>query len=346
MQKAFDFFVSHASEDKLDVALPLARALAERGYRVWIDTGELTVGDRLLKEVNRGLAQARYGIVVLSWAFFSKDWPQWELEGLAARENSEGRKIILPVWHGMTLPQIAEVAPTLAGRIGTNTTKGIPGVVDDLIRAVTEAGREFAPEALAASGVPGVNELLEREPLDWYADAEDSLELGHVASARISAAMQGFATRVNAFNAANQAIAAKGQRLGPKLLRAQINSVIPAFQDYAAALDNDGRRLAESVGAGLLAVSRGLVLDVSDSRQQNRARWSVWLRAIEAKAGQSRQVQANALKTIDGLGRHTGDFNRARQLLRRRIEEFVTQHDRVIEDIHEARRLLGEDDSG
>lgn len=36
-QLEYDVFISHASEDKNDVVRPLAKALVERGLRVWYD---------------------------------------------------------------------------------------------------------------------------------------------------------------------------------------------------------------------------------------------------------------------------------------------------------------------
>ena len=34
--KEYDFFISHASEDKYDVAIPLAEALSKLGFKVWL----------------------------------------------------------------------------------------------------------------------------------------------------------------------------------------------------------------------------------------------------------------------------------------------------------------------
>ena len=36
----FDVFISHASEDKSDVVLPLASRLHELGLKVWLDATE------------------------------------------------------------------------------------------------------------------------------------------------------------------------------------------------------------------------------------------------------------------------------------------------------------------
>jgi len=57
---AADVFLSHASEDKEAVVRPLASALSARGHTVWYDEFQLTVGDRLTAELDRGLAKCRF----------------------------------------------------------------------------------------------------------------------------------------------------------------------------------------------------------------------------------------------------------------------------------------------
>ena len=43
----WDAFISHASEDKADVAIPLSRLLMASGLKVWLDEGEIFIGDSL-----------------------------------------------------------------------------------------------------------------------------------------------------------------------------------------------------------------------------------------------------------------------------------------------------------
>jgi hypothetical protein len=50
-----DVFISHASEDKADIAHPLAAALKPRGLSVWLDENELSVGDSLRCKIDHGL---------------------------------------------------------------------------------------------------------------------------------------------------------------------------------------------------------------------------------------------------------------------------------------------------
>lgn len=117
-----DFFLCHAWEDKEDFVRPLARTLTKLGARVWYDEFELTVGDSLGGEIDKGLAASKYGVVVLSEALLDKrstGWIEEELKGLFARQTTTGQ-MILPIWYGITKADLLEVSPSLAGTFALN----------------------------------------------------------------------------------------------------------------------------------------------------------------------------------------------------------------------------------
>jgi len=118
--QTYSAFICHASEDKGDVVRPLADALVNLGHQIWYDDFALKVGDSLRRSIDRGLAAARFGIVVLSPAFFAKNWPQYELDGLVAKEQA-GQKVILPLWHRVSKNDVLGYSPTLADRVALNT---------------------------------------------------------------------------------------------------------------------------------------------------------------------------------------------------------------------------------
>ncbi|UCH96556.1 MAG: toll/interleukin-1 receptor domain-containing protein [Candidatus Aminicenantes bacterium] len=134
----YDVFISHASEDKEDVARPLAAHLKEQGLSVWLDEFELTLGDSLRRSIDRGLSKSRFGVVILSTAFFSKEWPNRELDGLVAREENIG-KVILPIWHNVSRDEVLKFSPTLADRLAVSTSRGIRHVAKQIISAVARA---------------------------------------------------------------------------------------------------------------------------------------------------------------------------------------------------------------
>ncbi len=117
----WDVFVSHASEDKETFVQPLAVSLQGLGVSVWYDEFSLRVGDSLSRSIDKGIANSRFGLVVVSPAFIEKSWPQYELRGLVAREIDEDR-VILPVWHGVTKKQVLAFSPALADKVALDTT--------------------------------------------------------------------------------------------------------------------------------------------------------------------------------------------------------------------------------
>jgi hypothetical protein len=151
-----DFFISHASEDKGAIARPLAEALRRRGYTVWFDEYELTLGDSLRRSVDRGLAECRFGLVILSPSFFSKQWPQRELDGLTTREIGGASKVILPVWHEVDQAYVARFSLPLADKLAVRSTVGVPAIVEQIELALKKAesldsgGRSREPDAQAA----------------------------------------------------------------------------------------------------------------------------------------------------------------------------------------------------
>ena len=138
--RRFDFFLSHASEDKNDVARPLYKALTSLGYSVWFDEAEIKVGDRLRRKIDEGLAVARFGIVVLSPNFFAKNWPENELDALFAKEGASGSDAVLPVWHDVDANAIRAYSLMLAGRRAGRTSDGILEVAEQLADAVGPPG--------------------------------------------------------------------------------------------------------------------------------------------------------------------------------------------------------------
>ena len=134
-RKQYDVFIAHASEDKSFVT-PLANSLKGRGLEVWYDDFMLKIGDSLRREIDKGLTQSRYGVVVLSHNFFNKHYPQKELDGLAAREEI-GRKVILPIWHNINKEEILSYSPTLADIVAVKSDLGLKAVTDKIIESIS-----------------------------------------------------------------------------------------------------------------------------------------------------------------------------------------------------------------
>jgi WD40 repeat protein len=138
-EKEYDVYIVHASEDKNGFVQQLVQSLREHGLKVWYDEEILRLGDPLRKSIDIGLRNSRFGVVVISPDFFKKAWAQRELDGLIALEN-DGRKRVLPIWHEIDERQVRCFSPTLADRLGINTSSGVNTVVRRILDAV---GVEF-----------------------------------------------------------------------------------------------------------------------------------------------------------------------------------------------------------
>jgi TIR domain len=136
--KQWDVFLSHASEDKETVAMPLAQALVRSGVRVWLDKFEIRLGDSIRAKIDEGLALSSFGVVILSEIFFHKLWTGRELDGLFAKDA------ILPVWHGIDSKLVRRYSPMLAGRLAASTADGLDAVASSIVERIYLPGADDA----------------------------------------------------------------------------------------------------------------------------------------------------------------------------------------------------------
>lgn len=118
----YDAFISYADEDREVLVRPLVEKLEGLGFCIWYDEFSLKVGDSLRRSTDKGLANSKYGVVILSRAFLQKNWPQHQLDGLVARERN-GKKVILPVWHNIEDDEVMKYSPSLADRVALDGNK-------------------------------------------------------------------------------------------------------------------------------------------------------------------------------------------------------------------------------
>jgi len=137
--RTWDVFISHASEDKVAVAIPLAEALQERGVSAWLDKAELRIGESLRRRIDQGLSASRFAVVVLSPAYFAKGWPQYELDGILSLSVA-GKQSLLPIWHDLNHAGVAAKSPSLADKLARSTADTeIQAIADEIAELVTAA---------------------------------------------------------------------------------------------------------------------------------------------------------------------------------------------------------------
>lgn len=134
-----DFFISHDSRDKDEIARPLYEELSKRGFKVWYDEYSLNIGDSLSESIEHGITNSHYGIVILSQNFLSNEkWAKNELQSLKTRQIVKNNKSLLPVWHNIE-PKDLEDNFWLLDKLGGSTDRGIERLADQLEKAYKNA---------------------------------------------------------------------------------------------------------------------------------------------------------------------------------------------------------------
>ena len=96
------------------MARPLHEALSEAGVYAWLDESEIRLGDSIRQKIDEGLANCRSATVILSRPFLTKNWTQYEMDGIVGRKL-RGEIFLFPIQHGITIDEIAGYSPSLAG---------------------------------------------------------------------------------------------------------------------------------------------------------------------------------------------------------------------------------------
>jgi hypothetical protein len=120
-----DFFLSHASEDKVLVK-EVCAALESLRLSCWLDNAEILPGDSITRKVFDGLKDSKYVILFLSSNFLKKNWPRAELETIVARQIREGSKRVIPFLLNISHTDLVEEYPFFEGIFcgdGTDTSK-------------------------------------------------------------------------------------------------------------------------------------------------------------------------------------------------------------------------------
>lgn len=116
-----DVFLCHAWDDRQGAAKELHDLLEARGVKVWFSEKDIALGEPFLREIDRGLAKSRVGIVLVTPNFLKR------IHGhsIADKELSvllHGGKLV-PIIHRTTFEELNEESPMLASRNGLSTAE-------------------------------------------------------------------------------------------------------------------------------------------------------------------------------------------------------------------------------
>ncbi|HPE78551.1 MAG TPA: toll/interleukin-1 receptor domain-containing protein [Gammaproteobacteria bacterium] len=116
-----DVFLCHAWDDRQGSAKALHDLLESRGVSVWFSEKDVGLGVPLLRAIDKGLANSRVGIVLVTPALLRR----LPAEGIADKELSAllARERLVPIVHETTYEALREVSPLLGSRSGLSTTE-------------------------------------------------------------------------------------------------------------------------------------------------------------------------------------------------------------------------------
>lgn len=122
-----DVFLCHAWDDRKGAAKELHDLLEAKGVSVWFSEKDVPLGSALLREIDRGLAKSRIGIVLVTPAFLDR----LRGEGIADKELSVllARELLVPIIHDTTYEALRDVSPMLGSRSGLSTAEEAMGEV-------------------------------------------------------------------------------------------------------------------------------------------------------------------------------------------------------------------------
>ena len=114
-----DIFLCHAWDDRQGAAKELHDQLESRGVSVWFSEKDVALGTSLLREIDKGLAKSRVGIVLVTPSLLSRV----RGEGIAEKELSAllARDLLVPIVHDTTYDALRDVSPLLGSRSGLST---------------------------------------------------------------------------------------------------------------------------------------------------------------------------------------------------------------------------------
>ncbi|MAF58808.1 toll/interleukin-1 receptor domain-containing protein [Ponticaulis sp.] len=106
-----NIYLAHASEDKRDLAEPLARQLIAQGINVWLDKWEIRYGDSLRQKMDEGLSNCSHFVVLLTPNSIGKNWVNSEIDaGFMA--DVEGRAKFIGIRVGLGVDELTPLLRT------------------------------------------------------------------------------------------------------------------------------------------------------------------------------------------------------------------------------------------
>jgi RNA-directed DNA polymerase len=145
----YDIFISHASEDKVEIARPIFEACERLGLKAFLDEEHIDWGETFTRKINLALGAARTVLAVISSNSVNKDWPLTEVNtALGLEVNGEKTVVALVVGR----PDLSRL-PLIRGKDFLEWS-GDAGLVAKRLREVVTAQQARAGKATPTPSRP------------------------------------------------------------------------------------------------------------------------------------------------------------------------------------------------
>lgn len=136
-----DLFLCHAWDDREGAATDFYNHLRSNDATVWFSEKDVGLGKSLIREIDRGLANSRVGIVLVTPALLKG----LDAQGIADKELSAllATDRVIPVAHGTTFEELRDVSPLLASRSGLDTAESS---LEDVASKIAAAAAALSAE--------------------------------------------------------------------------------------------------------------------------------------------------------------------------------------------------------
>jgi len=142
-------FISYSREDK-EIARGLAAALIEAEMKVWIDEGELLIGDSLIERIASGIQEADFLVALVSPNSIGSNWCRKEISLAISGGIGGGTVKVLPVRVGSVAmpPTLADVFYLDFDESDADQSPGvlITNIQRHFLSSVLSIGNEILPE--------------------------------------------------------------------------------------------------------------------------------------------------------------------------------------------------------
>lgn len=131
-----DIFLCHAWDDRKESAKDLYDLLINNGISVWFSEKDVPLGTSLMREIDKGLAKSKIGIVLVTPKFLERI----ENSGIADKELSAllATDQLVPIIHNTTYEELRDVSPLLASRSGLDSSEDTMEMISEKLVEVVK----------------------------------------------------------------------------------------------------------------------------------------------------------------------------------------------------------------